>query len=45
MYVPNDKSIDDVTFLLSLRHHFRPQLKKIKDMEQNHSGGIVYELI
>ena len=33
MYVPFGKSVDDVTFRLSLRHLFCPQLKKT--MEHN----------
>ena len=34
MYVPFRKTIDDVTFQLSLRHHFWPRLKKTG--EHNH---------
>ena len=34
MYVPFGKSVDDVTFRLSLRHLFCPRLKKTK--EHNH---------
>ena len=33
MYVPFGKSVDDVTFQLSLRHFFCPRLKKT--MEHN----------
>ena len=33
MYVPFSKSVDDVTFRFSLRHHFWPRLKKT--MEHN----------
>ena len=33
MYVPFGKSVDDVTFRLSLRHIFCPRLKKT--MEHN----------
>ena len=33
MYVPFGKSVDDVTFLLNLRHFFCPWLKKT--MEHN----------
>ena len=35
MYVPFCKTIDDVTFQLSLRHHFWPRLKET--VEHNHT--------
>ena len=38
MYVPFGKSVDDVTFRLSLRHLLCPQLKN--SMEHNHNKGI-----
>ena len=39
MYVPFGKIVDDVTFRLSLRHLFCPQLKK-KTMEHNPRGPV-----
>ena len=37
-YVPFCKTIDDVTFQLSLRHHFWPRLKKTSE----HNLGVFY---
>ena len=34
MYVPFGKSVGDVTFRFSLRHHFWPRLKKTKEHNQ-----------
>ena len=35
MYVPFGKSVGDVTFRFSLRHHFWPRLKKTMEHNQN----------
>ena len=40
MYVPFCKTIDDVTFQLSLRHHFWPRLKKTGEHNFEYWPGV-----
>ena len=44
MYVPFGKSVGDVTFRFSLRHHFLPRLKKTMEHNLRSTNTAVLEV-